>query len=80
MSMSLEDFLVLTEKALGLKDWCDMVEGTVKVGSGALDYLACLAPLSEQKFSKIAANWEVVMGRGYSKVRMRLFERLRHIA
>ena len=78
--MSLDAFIVLTEKALGLKDWCDAVEGTVKAGSGALDYLACLAPLSEQKFSKIASNWEVVTGRGYSKVQRRLFEKLRHIA
>ena len=78
--MSLDAFVVLTEKALGLKDWCDMAEGEVEVGSGALDYLACLAPLSEQKFSKIASNWEVVTGGGYSRVRRRLFERLRHIA
>lgn len=78
--MSLDAFVVLTEKALGLKDWCDMVDGEVEVGSGALDYLACLAPLCEQKFSKIAANWEVVAGGGYSKVRRRLFEKLRHVA
>ena len=78
--MSLDAFIVLTEKALGLKDWCDMVDGEVEAGSGALDYLACLAPLSEQKFSKIAGNWEVLAGRGYSKVRRGLFEKLRHIA
>ena len=76
VSMSLDAFVVLTEKALGLKDWCDAVEGKAKAGGGALDYLACLAPLSEQKFSKIAGNWEAVTRGGYSKVRRRLFERI----